>query len=120
MYICTYTYRMYQVLLSPFQLYKCTYKKIRILQIRMWLNIQYCTKGNFGAKILGEEVLSLTEKVLANSSPIAIQFKGPHFCMMHGYHEYTVYDKTFEGENFRGFRGFGSTANVFPRIFPSK
>ena len=33
---------------------------------------------------------------------------------------YTVYDKTFEGENFRGFRGFDSTANVFPRIFPSK
>ena len=29
----------------------------------------------------------------------------------------TVYDKTFEGEN---FRGFDSIANVFPRIFPSK
>ena len=33
---------------------------------------------------------------------------------------YTIYDKTFEGEHFRGFRGFGSTANFFPRIFPSK
>ena len=33
---------------------------------------------------------------------------------------YTVYDKTFEGENFCGFRRFGSTVNVFPRIFPSK
>ena len=29
----------------------------------------------------------------------------------------TVYDKTVEGEN---FRGFDSTANVFPRIFPFK
>ena len=41
-----------------------------------------------------------------------------HACI--GMHACTVYDKTFEGENLRGFRGFGSTANVFARIFPSK
>ena len=29
----------------------------------------------------------------------------------------TVYDKTFEGENFRGFRGFGSTANISFQVF---
>ena len=34
--------------------------------------------------------------------------------------EYIVYDKTVDGENFRGFCGFDSTANVFPRIFPFK
>ena len=28
--------------------------------------------------------------------------------------KHTVYDKTFEGENFRGFRGFLPNTNVLP------